>query len=365
MSTTVANGNGNGQKMLSPQERQMLFAQSTRQNFQMLPAKRVTAENETVQFTLPKVRLLSRIMLQVEAVATLTSTAASISTSTFSPFNILRRVSLDLNNGFSPFIVNGKDLYLYNLVRDNSEVFGRQTNPKGNTYVENTATAGGRDNKIKFTLNLPLTLNERDAVGLLLLQNEETNVTLSVDVDTLANAYTLNAGNGDAVTFKSMTITPMVETFSIPPLKQAFPQIDILKLVSSRTEKFGGNGSNVVKLSTGTIYRKLIMQFTKEDGTPMLDDEFTGNIELVFNQADIPYSIKPSILSAYNHQQFGHILPNGVFVFDFSYMGISNLGGSRDYIDTERLTEFWIRFNTNQAGNCTVISENLSRLRTQ
>lgn len=353
------------QRQLSPQDRAILFAQATRQNFQTLPAQRVTAENTTVQFTLPKVRLLSRIMLYIEATATLTSTAGTIATAGYAPYNILRRVALDLNNGFSPVVLSGQDLYLYDRIGLESEAYVPSTNAKANTYIENLATVGGKDNKIHFTLNIPVTLNQRDGVGFILLQNDESSTTLSVDVDTLANAYVLNPGNGDEVTFKDLTITPMLETFSIPPIKEAFPDVSVLKLLSSKKEIFQAGGSSVIKLPVGTIYRKMILKFTKDDGTPMTDNDFVGNIELIFNQADIPYSVKPQILSSLNHRQYNTVLPSGVYVFDFSDNGIPNYGGSRDYIDSERLTELWVRFNSNETGNITVISETLSRLRSE
>jgi hypothetical protein len=104
------------QVQVSAQERAALFAQATRQNLQTLPSQSVSGENTTVTFTLPKARLLSKIYLNVEAVANLKSTAASIALDTFSPFKILRRISLDLNNGFMPFIVAGRDLLQYNLL---------------------------------------------------------------------------------------------------------------------------------------------------------------------------------------------------------------------------------------------------------
>ena len=80
--------------------------------------------------------------------------------------------------------------------------------------------------------------------------------------------------------------------------RRAFPDISILKLIAGRNDVFNGGGAATVKLPVGTIYRKLILQFENEDGSPMVDDDFAGNIELVFNQADIPYSIKPTLLTA-------------------------------------------------------------------
>lgn len=351
------------QQQLSAQQQAALFATATRQTFQTLPTQAVTSENSTIQFTLPKVRLLSKILLEVTAVATLKSTAASIAKKVMSPYAILRRVSLDLNNGFSPFIVGGRELYLYNVNRLNPQILDAQPNIKGMNYVENAASAAGKDATIKFMVELPVTLNDRDPVGLVMLQSEETSVTLTVDVDLLAKAYALNATNSDQVIFKSMSITPVVETFSIPPIKEAFPDISVLKLVDSKADTFAGNGQNIVKLNTGTIYRKLLMYFEDNNGVPFTDADFAGNLELVFNQADIPISIKPSILSAKNASALGYTLPDGVYVFDFSNQGIPNLGGTRDYIDTERLTEFWVRFSSQKAGKLTVVSEKLSRLR--
>ena len=55
--------------------------------------------------------------------------------------------------------------------------------------------------------------------------------------------------------------------------------------------------------------------------------------------------------------------PKGVYIFDFSSGGnITNYGGTRDYIDTEKLTEFWIRTTTTTTGSVKVVSECLARL---
>lgn len=349
-------------KQISAQERAMYFAQATRQTFQTLPSKRVDTEQNTVQFDIPKARLLSKIILEVEAVATLKSSAATIALDPMSPYGVLRRISLDLNNGFSPFIVSGKDMYLYSVNRLNPDVLNAQSNPRGLNYVENKASVAGVDARIKFQIVLPVTLNDRDAVGLVLLQNEETNVTLTLDVGLLKDAYVLNTGTNDSVTFKSLSITPVVETYTVPPSDIARPDLSVLKIVQSKADTFAGNGQNIVKLNTGTIYRKLVMYFQDDKGLPLKDADFNGNIELVFNTADVPISIKPSVLAAKNHSDLGFTLPEGVYVFDWSNQGIPNLGGTRDYIDTERLTEFWVRFSTTKAGKLTVVPETLSRL---
>lgn len=350
------------QQNLSPQQRAMLFAQSTRQTMQTLGAKQAASENSTIVFDLPKVRLLSKILVEVDATVTLTSpTRTTIPLKPFGEHNLLRRVSLDLNNGFSPFIVEGRHLHLYNMNRLNPDVLHAQDNTKGVSYVEQAATTDGKDARLKFMIALPVTLNDRDATGLILLQNNETNVQLSIDVSTFNDVFDLNAG--ETASFKSVQFTPLVETFSVPPIPEAFPDISVLKLVSARQSLFSGGGQQTQTLQVGTIYRKLVLYFEDENGQPLKDADFSGNMELVFNQADVPYAIKPSMLSALNHSQLGFPLPDGVYVFDFSNQGIPNLGGARDYIDTERLTEFWVRFTPTKQGRMTAITETLSRLK--
>ncbi|MEB9434415.1 cytoplasmic protein [Bacillus cereus] len=346
----------------SPQQRAMIWATSTRQYQQTLPTQVVTQEGMSIDFALPKARLLTKIYLHVKAVATLKSTSGTIQRDAMSPFGILRRVELNLNNGFSPYIVSGKELYMYNVLRQHPDVLLPGPNKQSLNYVENIATTAGKDNEIQFTIPIPVSLNDRDPVGMVMLQNNTANVNLSIAIDKLENAYKLNPSNNDQVTFKSMSITPVIETFSIPSIPGGQPDMSVLKLVQSKSDLFSGGGQNTLKLNVGTIYRKLLFYFEDSNGKPLEPKDFTGNMELVFNQADTPYNIKPEVLLHKNHSDLGYPLPPGLYCFDFSFQGLPNLGGSRDYIDSERLTEFWLRFSPNAGGKVTVVSETISRL---
>ena len=80
------------------------------------------------------------------------------------------------------------------------------------------------------------------------------------------------------------------------------------------------------------------------------------------NTADIPYSISPNMLRKLNLMQSGVALPDGCYFFSFDWQGIIGMGGSRDYIDAERISELAIRFNSSVPGKLTVVSEKISRL---
>lgn len=355
-------------KNISPAQRAQFFAQMTRQHMQMRPAV-AGAENAMVSFNLDKVRLTSRILLLIEGTVTVThDTATSYNPAPFAPFSFIRNVSVEINNGFKPFNVSGRELYWYNLTR----AFANQIVPvidaaanlpkRARNYLGNTASASGAANPMRMVLELPLTLNERDPIGLILTQNEETVVTVTVTfgagTDLLAPGQT-----GYTVAVSNLTVTPMVETFSIPPVKEAFPDISILKLVQSTREPVAGAGPFTLKLPVGLTYRKLLIFIEDSNGNGVADTAFSGNFELVLNGADYPYQISPKVLAALNQVMYNQALPQGLYVFDFTYQGLANYGGARDYIDTERLTEFWFKFNATGAGNVTAVYELLSRLR--
>lgn len=347
-------------KRISPAQRAALFAQATRQNIQPLPAI-AGAEDSTVSFNLHKVRLTSKLRLMVTATLTAThATETSYTPAAFAPWTLLRRVVVEINNGFGPYNLSGRELYFYNLTRGDAGTLARQTSGRGRCVQGLTASSSGTANTVRFVVDLPFTLNDRDPMGLLLTQNQETVVSCQVDI---ANAAAIApASTGYTFALSNIVITPIVETFSIPITPDAFPDLSILKLVHSKREAIDGAGVVTVSLPVGNTYRKLIV-FVEDASGGVADSDISGNMELVFNEADIPYRIPPAALAAINQEQFDTTLPQGLYVFDFSYQGLANYGGARDYIDTERLTEFWLRFTAANAGNVTVVYETLSRLR--
>jgi len=345
-------------KQISAVQRAQNFAAATRQNLHMLPSRTVTNLGDTVQFTYPKSRLLSKTFVKVEVTTDVTSSPFKTA---LSPYDIIRRISLSLNNGFEPFVINGRDLALLNMVRMNPSVvevsgssYGAGINAPTSSLISEGADSKG---KFSFMIELENTLNQRDASSLILLQNESTNVTLSIDL-----ATNINSIFGKDANLVECKITPMLQTWTIPNYTDAFPDLSVLKLVKSRTETISGDGEHIQKLDVGTIYRKLVLYFTDENGNGK--NIVNSNIEFIYNTADTPISIDPEMLRYKNTSDFGFEFPEGMYVFDMSgYAGFSNYGGTRDFIDTERLTEFWVRYATSEGGKVTVIQENLSRLR--
>ena len=347
---------------LTAQQRAQLFGASTRQHFQMLGMQEVNGGAQTVQFRVPKARIMQGVKLWVEGVLNLKDGNSSAHTlKGLEPYKCIRRLSVDFNNGFMPVVCSGEEMALVNMLYPNPEMI--LSNPDGATLAKASATftssPEGVDNAFSFMLDVPLTINYRDPVGLVLAQNAETNIDITIDIANAVNM--LPANSAFEATFTNLKITPMIASFSVPADTRAFPDMSVLKIVDSRNEAFTA-GQSYIKLPVGMIYRKLIFKFENADGTPMTPEDITSNIELVLNTADVPYSVSPKMLRAINIMQAGMAYPEGCYYFSFDFQGINGYGGSRDYIDAERITEFAVRFNAANAGKLTIISEKLSRL---
>jgi hypothetical protein len=153
-----------------------------------------------------------------------------------------------------------------------------------------------------------------------------------------------------------------VETFAVPPAGDAFPDLGLLKLVSAKREVIAGAGLQRIALTPGNIFRKLFVYIEDATGGEF-DTDISGNFELIFNEADRPIKIPPWLLNCLNQEYYGTTLPNGLWVFDFTYQGIPNYGGGRDYIDSKDLTEFWLEFTAAAAGSIEIVQEVLTRMK--
>lgn len=349
---------------MTVQQRNALFAQATRQNIQGMAKKKITQGATTVSFEIPKARLLSKIWLEIDYKFKLTaSTSVSIPNTQLTPYAPIRRISLDLNNGWSPYVLDGKSYAVLAGMRQQSHVVYPQADSEnGFCYCPYnfSADASGVSNTMRTTIELPLCLNDRDPIGIILAQSPETLIEVKVDFEPESSMIPLD--DGVTLEVEEITVQPIVETFSIPAVQEAFPDISVVKLCTSRTEMFAGNGQNLIDLVTGTIYRKIAFIIEDLDGNPFADEDITSNIDLIFNTADVNYSVPPKLIRHKNEMQFGEEQPKGVYIFDFSDNGIPNYGGTRDYIDSTKLTMFQVRFNSNKAGRIRIVSENLARL---
>ena len=345
---------------LTAQQRAQLFASMTRQHHQMIGTKTVTGGAQTVEFTIPKTRLLQAIRVHVSGKIKVTG-SSNVALGKMDIYKAIRQCIIDLNNGFRPVQVSGEHAALLSMIGPRSEMWVPSSD--GSTLAkcpaQLSASTSGVENDFSFYLDLPLTTNERDMTGIVLAQSQETLITLGLDV---ANAAAvINNKSGYTCDFTTMTFKVQTVSYSIPSDSRCMPDLSILVIKDQKSDVFT-SGQNSINLPTGMIYRKMLFKFENEDGTPMNLNQITSNIEIVLNTADTPYVIDPTMLRAWNKLQTGVEMPEGVFFYDFSYQGAASYGGARDLLDAERITFLEIRFNAATGGKLTVVSEKLSRL---
>lgn len=348
-------------KTISNSQRAENFQFSTRQNKHMLPKKTVSGGGNEIRFDMPKTRFLSKIMIDFRVKAKIThATRTDVPTDNFTPYKSVQKISLDCNNGYSPYTIGGVELAIYNSLRMNPKmIYPQSSDSAGYCYMpELRASSDGEINEFSFTVEMPIALNDRDPVGLIMLQSPESVITLAI-FNANPNALLDNA-DGYNVEILEFSAEPMLETFSIPASQDAFPDIGVMKIVNHRSQTFMGSGFNTIYLPTNTMYRKIAFYITDEDGNPFEDSDINGTMDIVFNQTDTNYSISPRMLRHDNELSYGYKLPHGVYAFDFTDNGFPNYGGMRDYVDASKLTELWLKFPSVKPGRIYAILEQLS-----
>lgn len=315
----------------------MSFITETRQNMRNLTTLPHTANN-TVQADISRVGFLSTITLRFAG--KLTAKHASKTTFTKAaeaPYNIADRVRFVLNNGVSVWDTSGYGAYLQNIICDYhyrmDEFFGSNKAYQCVYSFGNKVSAAGTANDVNFTIKMPISLNDRDMIGLLLLQSSQIVGTVQV---VCANANVLMEDTDVQATLEG-TWHISYEYFDVPLNTADYPVTDVVHQVLEDQNPISAAGENRFVIPRGNTYLRIINQI-KLNNKPTLDG--IEKASLRYNLTNEPYSLKKEDLLTLQLERYGRPLPDGVLVWDFFYQGIPNLGNNRDFVDTHNVSEF-------------------------
>jgi hypothetical protein len=245
---------------------------------------------------------------------------------------IVKRVRVSVNNIGD--IVNISGAGYHYLLR---KYMGDYRDPVAHSNACSAITA----TTMNVSMRIPIAFNTRDPLGLLLLQNDQTLLTLTIEWETDANITSTG-------TIAALNVQPAVYWFTVPANESDRPPIDHIHQIIEDQVAISGAGDFPYDTPRGAIIThmlfgcginaagadswsaavlKLQQSYTKYEYTPALVDmEFSATHGFLYtNSTALPYSQRPL----------------GLIPFDFTgSSGLGVFGKMRDVIDSRQVTSF-------------------------
>lgn len=311
----------------------MSFIEATRQNIRPLTTMSYESGIEK-SYDISRVGFLSKVTLRFKGKLT----AKHASKTTFAkaegaPYNLANRIKLVLNNGVSVWDASGVGTYWQNILtrcnyRMDEEIAGSKVFAFGNKV-----SASGAENDIQFSLDLNVSINDLDLVGLLLLQSSQ--VVASVKIDSAAPGVLATDTDIEFSLTGNWYIS--VEYFDVPSNNADWPNLATVHQVLENQDPITSTGANRFTIPRGNIYMRLINGILLNGA---YNDEDIEKLTIKYNLSNEPYNIDADDMLALQRNRYGRDMPKGVFVWDFYYQGHPNMGSHRDFVYSGNITEF-------------------------
>lgn len=318
----------------------MTWNTATRQKLYTLPQKSKPTGGGVVSWDIPKTGILSKIYLSISA--TVSGTLSN--PNPLGAAAIIKNVRLTLNSGVDLYNVSGAG-YSYLL----QEVLGSGLAlATGNNQGRSAVSAA----TFRLDQIIPVMVNDRDPVGAINLQNEQTLVTLSVEFEsdsTVATGATVTA-----------TVDPMVEIFTMPLRAEDRPPFDLLHNVLEERMTVSGAGQVDYVVPRGNTYLAILHGL----GIGASGSDAFSSADLVINQADYIYKgLTPALLNLVHYQRYGRARPSGAILYDLmGSSGLGSYGTGRDVINSALVTDLRSRITATGAGTLITVRRQLVQL---
>jgi hypothetical protein len=314
----------------------MSFETATRQNIRKV-AQLGYQSGQRVSKDLPRTGLLANLFIRVEGNLVVTGAPTLNANQYGRPFGLIDRLSVKTNNSTSIVDVTGHGLALRNMIDENNyfDVLASSL-PASDTSnpVYQFATAAGT-NPFAFTLKVPIANNDRDLIGLLLLQNGETLVTVNIDWANESNLFTLNGGT---VQVQNAYAHITMEYFDVPVKEADYPNLAIVHTLLEDATPVTGVGTTEYQVPRGNIYQRLFHRILLNNAPVNATD--IDRIRLKYNQSLNPYAIDAKDQLAMQRNRYKRDLLKGSYVWDFSFQGQAGFGSHRDLVNSGGITDF-------------------------
>lgn len=310
----------------------MSFVEATRQNIKPVASLQYTP-GQDVSYDLSRVGFLARIGIRFKGTLTAThATKTTFTKASEAPWCLAKRLRLTLNNGLDVWNTSGYGAYLQNLINKINYRLDEIIAGSSVFQFGNTASSTGAANDIAFNLNMNIALNDRDAIGLLLLQSGQVVATVSIENNNPTSLMT----DTDVTCSLTGNWYLTVEYFEIPKDTASWPVLNNVHQVLEDTNSIHAVGENRFTVQRGNTYLRIVNAIQINGSYADTGIERLG---IRYNVANEPYSIPKDDMKAMQLMRYGRPLPTGVYVWDFYYQGVPNLGIHRDFIFSGNVSE--------------------------
>jgi hypothetical protein len=175
---------------------------------------------------------------------------------------------------------------------------------------------------------LPIALNLKDPLGLIMLQNEQTVVSCQVEFEADATVAT-----GATVT---ATVTPVMYYFTVPTDARDYPPLAVLHTITEDQQAVGAAGDFTYVLPRGYTYAQ-VMHGLGIGHTP---GDLFSLLRVRVNQAQFLHEWVPAHMDMVHRYLRGRARPlGGIYVDYLGMSGLGNYGLSRDLVNSAQVTD--------------------------
>jgi len=313
----------------------MSFIDATRQNIKKQASVQFSASN-TLLKDLKRVGLLAKVIVRFSGSYTLTHASKTTATkAALAPFNLVKWLRMNVNAGINLVKASGYMLHCLMMVNDLNHKLDSIIGTSDVFRFGNTVSVGGTANNLDFTLEIPLMINDRDPVGLFLLQNNETIANIEIDTGAFADLFT-----DTDITISNATGNFFFHTeiFSLPREAENQPDLRLVHQIIEDQYTVSSTGENPVPVKRGGWVRRMINLVTI-NGSPAANTAI-DELALRYQQSHDPYTVLAPDQRALQRKRYGRDLDTGVYVWDGAYQGgFPGMGNHRDYLDTRAFTD--------------------------
>lgn len=316
----------------------MAFDSATRRKIVPMTIQNKPTGGGTVRWTLPRTGLLARVHLGIRG----TVAGLSGGPNALGLASIIRRVRLTANSGIDIFNISGAGYhYLFRTMNELESDIVPQSNAR-------SAVANGSFN---LDMVIPVQVNQRDPLGLIMLQSEQTMLELSIDFEADGTV-----GTGTTVT---CTVTPWLELFTVPVDQADWPPLNMIHQVLEDAQAVPAAGEFAYNWPRGNTYLQLIHGLGI--GVPGAD-AFT-RYQLRVNQSEFLMDVTPMFLDIErNFSTLSTRIPGTIPVDLAGSAGLGMYDKMRDTINSQMVTDLASVIQASGAGTLYTVRRQLVTL---